>query len=506
MPRRLRTALLAAIAGAALVGGLLTTAGEPASAAPAGIEGDFNGDSVRDVVISAPYATVDGAKEAGAVVVLYGARHQSLSEDPSRRVVISQNSPGVPGAAEAGDLFGAATAAGDFNGDGYTDLAVGTPGEDVTGDDDAGLVQILWGSAHGLAAGAPDGLPAGTTLPEPASTSHDRFGAALAAGDFHGTGHTSLATGDSSATVRIFQGPISPASGAPAARQAVPTPVLAGGEHGVQALTAGDMTADGRAELIVHGLGATASGGKHPGAAYYLPGSPDGPDGSAVRTLPGGLVSAIGDVDGDSYGDLVVGAPLEPGAEGAAADATKGGRVSLVRGSASGPSGAVEHIDQESGDIPGGSETGDAFGWSVTLGDIDGDGLLDLAIGAPGEDIRDPLGTNIMDTGSVTVVYGSPDGLDTGHVQYFHQDTPQIPGADETGDRFGAEVFLADLNADNRADLTIGADGENDGNGAALSLLSDGNELHGIGSVYFSTTAAGVDTAGKPRFGRPMAG
>ncbi|MFD7242184.1 FG-GAP and VCBS repeat-containing protein [Streptomyces massasporeus] len=88
------------------------------------VPGDVNGDGYRDAVLPAPGANVAGKAEAGAVVVLYGAK-SGLST--SRRAVITQNSPGLPGTAGTEDRFGAATATADLNRDGYADLVVGAP-------------------------------------------------------------------------------------------------------------------------------------------------------------------------------------------------------------------------------------------------------------------------------------------------------------------------------------------------------------------------------------------
>ncbi|MGY5136479.1 FG-GAP repeat protein [Streptomyces nigrescens] len=124
---------LATAAATALAAGLLTAATGTASAAdraaPAanGRQGDFNGNGYRDLAVAAPAATVDGKKSAGAVTVLYGSAH---GVDASRHTTVSQNSPGVPGAAEAGDLFGGEVSLSDLNGDKKADLTVGAVYED----------------------------------------------------------------------------------------------------------------------------------------------------------------------------------------------------------------------------------------------------------------------------------------------------------------------------------------------------------------------------------------
>jgi hypothetical protein len=192
MHKHLRLALATA-ASAALTGGLLTFSAVTATAADSvhHHEADFNGDGYGDVAYSAGSATVGGKKAAGQIVALYGSANGVTS---TKRKTISQNTTGVPGGAETEDGFGWVSAYGDFNSDGYDDLAVATPWEDVSGDKDGGTVAILWGSSSGLTGG--------TTIKDPAPSSHDKWGRSLAAGDFDGDGHADLfAVQNSSAPV-----------------------------------------------------------------------------------------------------------------------------------------------------------------------------------------------------------------------------------------------------------------------------------------------------------------
>ncbi|MEU6113996.1 FG-GAP-like repeat-containing protein [Streptomyces sp. NPDC047117] len=485
MPKHLRTALAAATA-AALAGGLLTLTAGPAAAAGSGLQGDFNGDGYRDLAVSAPGATVAGHKDAGAVTILYGS---ATGVSAGRHATFTQDTTGVQGAAETGDMFGLATSAGDFNSDGYADLAVSAPYEDVSGDADGGTVQILWGAAGGITRTA--------TVPDPAPTKHDRFGNALAAGDFDGDKKSDLAVGTTSATLRVLKGGFSTA-GVPAAKAAVKLPILGRSDAGIRTLTAGLVNGDGRTDLVVNGFQETPQGDNHYDANYYLPGSGSGPSTSGMRKLPAGIITAIGDTDGDGYGDLVTGVHWDDSVPGS----TKGGKVNVIYGSASGPTSRMDTITQETGAVPGNSERGDVFGYEVSLGDIDGDGRQDLAIGAGGEDID-----GVADTGAVTVLRGSPSGIDTAHgVQYFHQDTPGVPGASEKTDFFGGEVFLSDIDGDSKADLTVGASYENDGNGSVVSLLSDGSRIGTAGARSVAPSAVGVPTTGQPQFGSFVTG
>lgn len=125
MHRPLRLALATATA-AALTGGLLTFSAVTATAADSTTvpQADFNGDGIGDTAFSADGAYVSGKAEAGQLVVLYGTKSGVSS---AKRSTISQNTTGNPGTAETGDHFGAESAYADFNGDGYDDIAVGSP-------------------------------------------------------------------------------------------------------------------------------------------------------------------------------------------------------------------------------------------------------------------------------------------------------------------------------------------------------------------------------------------
>jgi hypothetical protein len=156
--------------------------------------GDFNGDGYRDLAIGVPDEdiTVNGLviTDAGAVNVLYGGGANGLSSAGNE--FLHQGGPDIIGAAEADDRFGYALASGDFNDDGYDDLAVGVPGQAVGGDAGAGAVHVFYGSSMGLVGLS---LFGGTLVTDviwhrdsgsvlEAADPGDNFGWSLAAGNF----------------------------------------------------------------------------------------------------------------------------------------------------------------------------------------------------------------------------------------------------------------------------------------------------------------------------------
>ncbi|OIJ64567.1 FG-GAP-like repeat-containing protein [Streptomyces mangrovisoli] len=481
----LRLALATATA-ATVTGGLLTFTTLPAAAAHASkvAQADFNGDGFGDIATSAANATVSGHAEAGAVVAHYGS---ATGITTARHTTLSQDAAGVPGTAEAGDLFGASLAYADFNGDGYDDLAVGTPDEKVGSDTDGGTVAVLWGSKNGLTG-------KGITIDDPAATAHDYWGNTLAAGDFDGDGKDDLVVGNSSSTLYLFKGGFT-TSGAYGSLTTAKAPIGSSTFHGPLHLTAGDVNGDGRCDLLVNGYGGDFD------TNYLIVGTTKGLSVSQGEGTAAGIASGIGDINGDGYGDFVIGSSWDdkfPDGE-PVPDSADGGKIKIVYGSTAGPSGFTD-ITQNSAGMPGTTEKGDAFGWDVDLGDVNGDGYQDVVVSAPGEDIG-----GVSNTGIVTVLYGSATGVRpiTG-AQSFAQSTAQVPGSDEKNDLFGADVKLDDVNGDGKADLIVGST-ENSGNGAVTYLPSDGTRITTTGSRALSPSASGLSTSGSPQYGAVFA-
>ncbi|MEU8753460.1 FG-GAP and VCBS repeat-containing protein [Streptomyces chartreusis] len=486
---QLRLALATATA-AALTGGLLSFAASPATAADSATvpHADFNGDGIGDVAFSADGAYVSGKKAAGQLVVLYGT---ATGVSSAKRHTISQNTTGAPGTSEAGDSFGYDTAFADFNGDGYDDIAVGASGEDVGSDVDGGGLAVLWGSASGITG-------KGVTIADPAPTAHDRWGKNLAAGDFDGDGKADLAVGSNNATLYVFKGGFN-SSGTPGGRYTIKPPIMGTDANGPLNLTAGDANGDGRTDLVVDGYEYQTDYGWNENS--YIPGSSSGLAMANIRTLKPGVITAIGDINHDGFGDIVSGAAWNATTEDGTTipNAAKGGKVWVTYGTVDGP-GSATGITQDTGNVPGTSETNDNFGWDLDLGDINGDGFLDLAIGVAGENIG-----SAANTGAVTILYGNASGLNTASgAQSFAQSTAGVPGTDEDDDLFGLDLRLDDVTGDGKADLIAGS-AENDGNGAVTYLPSNGSKITATGSRSVAPSNSGVSTTGAPYFGANFA-
>ncbi|MCL8013860.1 FG-GAP-like repeat-containing protein [Streptomyces sp. AS02] len=466
----------ATASAAALAVGLLVVLPGGASAAPSGLADDFNGDGYRDLATVAPDAVVSGAAKAGAVAVNYGS---SSGISGSRHKTVTQNSSGVPGAAEASDNFGAELASGDLNGDGYGDLVVGTPFEDVGGDADGGAVTVLWGSSSGLSGG--------TAISDPNASGHDLFGQSLAVGDFTGDGKTDLAVGSTGTDVWIFKGGFSKSSGA-AGKLRFDAQIKSGTyPNGAHQLATGDFDDDGVSDLVV--LSAQ-------GNLVYR-GSSGGP--ALLQTeVADGTAATVADFDRDGHDDLVVGNDtpdiLDP--------SPAGSYVTVHYGAAQGIDTARDRqFHQDTEGVPGADESNDSFGDSVAAGDITGDGYPDLAVGVVFESIG-----SASHTGNVVVLRGGASGLTASGAQTISQDTPGVPGSNESSDCFGGAVHIADFNKDRRADLAIGAGGENTSDGAVWVLRGSSTGVSATGAVSFGPKSVGISLSGSPRFGTSLLG
>ncbi|MEV7340611.1 FG-GAP-like repeat-containing protein [Streptomyces sp. NPDC093544] len=476
---RTRTFLLAAT----LTTGLLTALpATTAAAAPSGLAGDFNGDGYRDLAIGAFSADVGSVRSAGAVVVLYGS---ASGVSAAKKTVITQNSAGVPGTAESDDRFGNSLAAGDLNADGYADLVVGAQYESIGDRDGVGTATIIWGGKKGLTGGS--------ALPQPSGlTEWGGYSSGIATGDFDGDGRTDVTVTGQSRTL-LYKGPFA-RTGKPASQSGV---YEVGSTYDV---IAGDLNGDRAAERV-YPFSTDADQG---GDIRYLSHDPDGydthPESDYAQTyLPkaDGSLGTVGDINGDGYGDLVLGDYEDPRKGKSAGH--KGGQIAVWYGSATGPDPAQKPtvIHQDTAGVPGTGEADDLFGSAVSVGDVNGDKYADVAVGALGED----NGT-AKESGSVTILFGSASGLKGSGAKTYTQNTTGVPGTNETNDAFGQSVRLVDLDKNGKADLVVGAGTEN-GYGAVTVLRGSASGLTTTGAK--TLTARDVSLKGGADFGWTIA-
>ncbi|HZB30063.1 MAG TPA: hypothetical protein VE465_07840 [Streptosporangiaceae bacterium] len=504
----LAAAAVTALSGLGLVG--LAPSASAAVTIPAKPY-DFNGDGFADEAIGSPYGTVSGHRYAGFVNIIYGS---SSGLNTSKRQVFSQNSTNVPGAAEVSDHFGYSLASGDFDHDGFADLAVGVPDEDTGNGANAGGIAYLWGTQNGLVADP------NTWDDEPAAPgAGHRFGESLSVGDIERDGHPELfftVPGTSQFSWFFFSGVAASAIGRTAhagdgtSRSSVKTVIDAKTGKSTDAragtlsledvnnswLATGDVTGDGHDDVVYAWNDADWPVPEERHGFIVYPGTAEG--GLDVEASVGIInvdvnSATVGDFDGDGFGDVAL---------GQTPDANRlGGAVTVFKGAATNVSletDASYWVHQDSPSVPGSGEAGDAFGASVAAGDITHDGTADLVVGAPTEDI----GT-AADAGATFVLPGSATGLTGVGSQMITQNTAGVPGGCETGDKFGTQVTLLDNNRDNVADLTAGAPAENAGDGMISWLKGTATGVTGTGSLGIGSGTFGV-TGQKAEIGRRL--
>src|SRR5262245_32001629 len=292
--------------------------------------GDFDGDGVVDLAVGAPGDHPDNDPLSG---VAYPFRGSGGGPTAGRLRRLEQTSLG--GANEAGDELGAALASGDFNGDGRDDLAVGVPGESPGALPKSGAVAIYFGGVIEL-------LPNRVILEEEAgetSEAADDFGRVLAAGDFNGDGFDDLAIGapgedvgavNSAGALVVYRGSATGLVSPVVLTSAIFSQTPADGDRFAASLAAGDFNNDGKDDLAVGVPGRLVTGQDGAGAVGILGGTAgalvpviwlDQEDGGEVSEAGDefGAALATGDLDGDGVSDLAIGVPRED--RGALADA-----------------------------------------------------------------------------------------------------------------------------------------------------------------------------------------
>lgn len=448
---------------------------------------DYNGDGIADLAWGVPGEDVGTKVDAGCVNVVYGSAG-GLSGTLAGGAPIAgqlwhQNSAGIVSASAAGDKFGAALAWGDFNVDGFDDLAIGIPGKSFAGAAGAGMVHIIYGGPIGLSA-AGDLTLIQPMFADPTETG-DGFGWTLAAGDVNGDGIDDLIIGAPfEDTLAVDAGMVHVALGMPGGGfmpGAVPA-ILQGmvgdpdemGDHFGLALTVGDLDGDPFEDLVVGAPDEDLGGLIDAGFIHVLSGGPGGPLTGPIFPFPQvlfgdpsesgdrfGAALAIGDIDMNFIGDLIVGAPLED--LGGIADA---GVIHAVGFAPGGAILAMMVITQSTFGVDA-NEATDEFGHSVAVADFNFDGFDDILAGTPGE-----TRGGLADVGQFAIIPGGPGGPGSGPASTFwHQNKAGILDVNEVGDRLGHAVAAGDFNGDGFLDAAVTAFSEDIGGAADCGLI-----------------------------------
>ncbi|MBN1814081.1 MAG: FG-GAP repeat protein, partial [Anaerolineae bacterium] len=399
--------------------------------------GDVNGDRYADVVVGAPYWESTGSQaDEGGIWVYHGAYLAGLSTTPSGHAELNQ----------AGGCLGISVgAAGNVNGDAYADVIAGAS-HATNGQSAEGIVRVWHGSATGI------GTNTTANWQGESNQTNAHFGnSAFTAGDVNGDSYSDVIIGapeydngriDEGAAF-VWHGSANgvnnDVNGNPTNAAWITESDRASALLGVDVSMAGDVNGDGYADVIV-GAPYYTNGQADEGGTWVYHGSATGlntgaathDEGNQAGARFGTSVGTAGDVNGDGYADVLIGAPDYTNGESAE------GRVWVWHGSSSGMSASHNWRTE-------GNQADAHLGMSATTaGDVNGDGYSDVIIGAPG--YHNPN----TDEGAALVYHGSPATL---------SDTADwTKRSNQEGAYFGWSLGTAgDVNGDGYADIIVGA-------------------------------------------------
>ncbi|GGB93582.1 FG-GAP-like repeat-containing protein [Dyadobacter sediminis] len=414
----------------------------------AALAGDVNGDSFSDIVIGA-HQYDKGESNEGAAFIYHGSASGIVT---AAAATLERN--------QAGATMGFSVAsAGDVNADGYSDVLVGARLYD-NGQTDEGAVFVYHGSAAGIAAGNPAVLESNQI--------DARMGHAVSsAGDVNGDGYSDIVAGayqydkgeTNEGAALVYKG---------SANGIIKDAVIlesnqAEAQFGMAVASAGDVNGDGYSDLII-GARNYDNGQANEGAAFVYLGSAEGINMEASSKLEsnqadaglGIAVASAGDVNGDGYSDVIVGANTYDNGN------KDEGAVFVFHGGGSG-------VEEMLADKLGGNQDGMKFGQSVaSAGDVNADGFGDIIVGAP----------DYNDKGAAFIFYGTAKGINLNlNSITIIEDVPE-------SSFLGYSVAGAgDVNGDGYSDIIIGDMGYFISYDSKKNILLEGAALIYYGSA-----------------------
>jgi Ca2+-binding RTX toxin-like protein len=472
------------------------------------IAGKRSLDLFLDLQTGEIFSTETGSKQVlgfvGQTITLRGSGDQDRGEvsfvvngtagtEPANSVIIQ--SPFLSETPESNDQLGGRLSggnnplvSGDFNADGKADLVVGSFFDQT--------VHVINGTSTGLDQ---------SSLQAKFNQSNlgvEINGQSFAVGDINGDGVDDLVMGgafgsNSPTTVVRFGRAGSGLTNGQSNISKDPS-IVANSSFGAT-VTTGDFNGDGKDDVVTGAVVATVAGQSGAGAIQINYGSATGISNNRQvfdRNTPGilgiptanarfGDALAAGDVNGDGFEDLIV------GVSGAPDTAAGAGAFHVIYGSATGLTTANNQLIGQSASGQA-NQAGDLFGGAIAVADINGDGVDDVVVGAPGKN---------NDAGQVYVYQGRRGQSLSSVASRILTQTNLNAGLSQAGDQFGVTLDAKDVNNDGFADIVIGVPGETNGaNGAGVAHLVLGSAA-GVSSTVRTIDQGVAGVAGRREAG-----